>query len=99
MKQEVSIESTEFQPRKDYILVNAEELQDEKVTESGLVISLQRSSLERPTIGQIIAVGVEIEDLKIGDTVMWPQTDGIDIAFTDGDRVLLRYESILGSKK
>lgn len=99
MKQEVQLSSNEFQPKADYVLVSADKLENEKTTDSGLIISIQRSSLERPTVGRVIEVGQEVEDIKIDDIVLWPQTDGLDIAFTDGDFVLLRYESIIGMKK
>lgn len=99
MKQEVPIKSSEFQPKKTNILVKAVDLEKERVTESGLIISMTRSHLERPTVGEVIEVGSEIEDIKAGDIVLWPQTDGIDIAFTDQECVLLRYDSIIGSKK
>lgn len=98
MKQEVPIKSTEFQPKKDMLLVKAEAFEKEKKTEGGLIISISRSSLERPTVGTIVEVGAEV-DLEVGAVVLWPQTDGLDIEFTDGDFVLLRYDSIIGSKK
>lgn len=100
-KQKVYIESTEFQPKNEFILVKPEELKTEETTSSGLVISLNKNNraLDRPTSGRVIAVGKDIEDIPVGTFVFWPTTDGIDFEFNDGDFMLLRYASILGSKK
>jgi co-chaperonin GroES (HSP10) len=100
--QYVGIASTEFQPKNNYVLVNPVELEKgEKTTESGLIIAIaqNQSTLDRPTSGTVIAVGNDIEDLKEDMFIMWPMTDGIDLEFTDGIFMLLRYESIIGSKK
>ena len=100
--QQVNLESTEFQPKNEYLLVNPEALEKgEKKTDSGLIIALAQntSSLIRPTSGKVVAVGKDIEDIKEGDFVMWPGTDGLDIEFTDGLFVLLRYKSVIGSRK
>mgnify|MGYP006055709293 CR=1 FL=1 len=101
MKQQVSIASKQFQPRNEYVLVSPAEGVTEKTTESGIVISIgtKKSSLDRPTSGTIVSVGVDIEDLAPGDFVLWPGTDGLDLEMTDGDFVLLRNKSIIGSKK
>jgi co-chaperonin GroES (HSP10) len=99
MKQEVPIKSTEFMPKQEYLLVKPMTVETEKKTDSGLVISLNKSSLERPSMGEVLEVGSDIEDIKSGDTVLWPATDGLDFEFTDGDFVLLRYASVIGMKK
>jgi co-chaperonin GroES (HSP10) len=100
LKQEVQLKSTEFQPKQEYLLVKPVELdKGEKTTESGLIIPIARSSMERPTVGRVIEVGVDIEDIKIDDVILWPQTDGLDLQMEDGDFVLLRYASVIGSKK
>lgn len=99
-KQLVDIKSTEFQPKNEYVLVKPAEQQTEKTTESGLVISVApKSVLDRPSSGTVISVGSDIEDIAENDFVLWPSTDGLDLEFTDGDFMLIRYKSIIGSKK
>ena len=100
-KQKVYINSSEFQPKNEFILVKPEELKTEETTLSGLVISINKNNraMDRPTSGKVVAVGKDIEDIKEGTFVFWPTTDGIDFEFEDGDHILLRYASILGSKK
>jgi co-chaperonin GroES (HSP10) len=99
--QKVSMLSSEFQPKKEYILVKPDELEKEEVSESGLVLTLSShvSSLDRPSIGNVISVGQDISDILEGDTVLWPMSDGLDFEFKDGKFLLLRYASIIGSKK
>jgi co-chaperonin GroES (HSP10) len=98
--QKVQILSAEFKPKNEYLLVKPTDLVTEVVTESGLVISLKpQSSLERPTSGTVISVGSDIKDIEESDFVLWPMTDGLDLEFLDGQYVLLRYKSIIGSKK
>lgn len=97
--QKVDILSTSFQPKNEYILVKPVELPTEEKTESGLIISLKNSVLDRPTSGTVIAVGSDIDDISSGDFILWPSTDGLDIDFTDGAFMLLRYKSVIGTKK
>jgi len=99
--QRVYINGSEFQPKNNYVLVNPVELKSEEVTETGLVLGINenKSVINRPTMGDVIAIGKDIEDIAEGETVFWPNTDGIDFEFNDGIKVLLKYESIIGSKK
>lgn len=99
--QQVYIDSSEFKPKKDNILVKPIELKHEKVTESGLVVQVNanRSVTDRPTMGTVVAVGDDVQDISVGDVVFWPITDGLNFEFNDGIFILLRYESIIGSKK
>lgn len=99
-KQTVSLQSDEFQPKNEYVLVKPEAQAVEKTTDSGIVIPTPRSSsLDRPSSGVVVAVGSDIEDISEDDFVLWPDTDGIDLELTDGDYTLIRYKSIIGSKK
>ncbi len=102
LAQQVNLLSSEFQPKNEYILVKPEEIKaQEKTTESGLILAIQPkpSSLSRPTSGPVVAVGKDIEDIKEGDFILWPGTDGLDLEFIDGVFTLLRYKSVIGSKK
>lgn len=100
--QYVQILSTEFQPKNEFLLVKPQAAErTEQKTESGIVLAInpQKSSLDRPSSGSVIAVGSDIEDIKEGDFVLWPNTDGIDLEFVDGVFTLLRYKSVIGTKK
>ena len=78
----------------------------EEKTNTGIILSSKKSITDRPVSGVILAVGNEVEDLKVGDYVIFPSTDGIDLKFEDSDTLieqpqymLLRNESIIGLKK
>lgn len=97
--QRVKIDSTEFQPLNEFILVDPNNLQKEEELESGIIVINDYSVTDRPTSGTVLSVGSDIKDIKVGGYVLWPNTDGIDIEFDDGVKVLLRYKSIIGTRK
>lgn len=100
MAQRIKMNSSEFQPKNEYLLVKPEDLEKEEKSSSGIVLSTgPKSSLIRPTLGTVISVGSDIEDIKEQATVVWPETDGLDLEFNDGNYILIRYRSIVGSKK
>lgn len=96
--QEINIKSTEFQAKNEYILVKPVEIQ-EKVTESGLVLAFKPSVLDVSTSGTVVNVGKDITDIVEGDFIIWPASDGLELQFLDGLFRLLRYKSVIGSKK
>lgn len=96
----VDMESTEFQPKNDFLLVKTDKLIQEKISDGGIIMPQKHDSvLDRPTVGKVIALGKDIEDITVGQTVLWPHTDGINFEFNDGEYLLLRYKSIIGMKK
>lgn len=98
--QRVYVKSTEFQPQQDLILVKVVELHQEEKSASGLIISIKKESvINRPTSGEVISIGSKVENVQIGDFVFWPTADGIDFEFDDGNFLLLRDVSIIGTKK
>lgn len=100
-KQRVQFKSTEFQPKNEYVLVKPQELQKEELSDSGFVLSINKnqSSLIRPSTGRVISVGADIDDISPEMLIIWPETDGLDLAFDDGDYMLIRYRSVIGMKK
>jgi co-chaperonin GroES (HSP10) len=99
--QRVYIESEEFKPQNDFILVKPQEFKEEETTTSGIVLSQAKdqSGMERPTAGITVAIGDEVEGIVKDDFIMWPNTDGLNIEFNDGEFLLLRAKSIIGTKK
>lgn len=99
--QEVHMNSSDFVPRKETVLVKYQELEHTKEvkTAGGIIIQQeQRSSLERTTFGEVLAVGAELSWVNPKDVVVWANTDGINLKFNDGEFILLREHSILGKK-
>lgn len=100
--QRIYMESTEFKPKDEYVLVNPIELdKGEQVTESGIIMAFKQndSALDRPASGEVIEIGDAVDNTKVGEIIIWPDTDGIDLEFNDGVFLLLRMKSIIGSKK
>jgi len=97
--QVVPFKSEEFTPKNELILVKPADKETEKTTDAGIIIPLMDKSVvtSRQTFGEVVSVGKEIDDISVGDTVFWTNTDGIDFEFTDGEFMLLRYKSIIGS--
>lgn len=100
-KQRVYCKMEEFQPRPDLILVKPIELKGEETTESGIVFSLNanNSVLDRPSMGEVIAIGSKIEDIELGKTIFWAAQEGIDLEFDDSEGLVLRMNSVTGTKK
>jgi len=96
---QVQIKSAEFQPKNEYLLV-LKDSHSETVSQGGIVIPLMDTGVNaRSTSGTVISVGKDITDIAENDFVLWPGTDGLDIEFIDGEFLLLRYKSVIGTKK
>lgn len=98
-EQVIQLKSTEFAPRKDSILVKYDKPEQEVKTESGIVVQMHRSSLERQTYGEVVAVGTDVDWISEGEFVIWAMTDGINLELEDGEFLVLRETSILGKRK
>jgi co-chaperonin GroES (HSP10) len=69
-------------------------------TDSGILFNVNPSVIEdRPTKGEVIQVGDEITDIKVGDIIHFSKVAGEDLFFDDDIGVwyiILSYESIFG---
>lgn len=97
--------SKSFHPTNGYLLVKPRDLEQEETSEGGIVVTLKqnKSSLERSSSGEVVHVGLGEEKdefkLSVGDTIVWPESDGLDLKFDDGEFLLLRYKSVIGMVK
>ena len=92
---------SEFNPLQDFIVAKPVELaKGEEITESGLVLSMSQNNgvSDRPTYGEVISVGPETKNIKVGYTIYWPMQDGLDMEFKDGNFAMFRENSIIGYK-
>ena len=92
------MKSAEYCALDKYVLVKADEQSTEETSTSGIVISTRRSVLDRPCCGKVVAVAKNDKSIIKGDLVVWPNTDGIDTEFLDGDFIILKLDSIIGKK-
>lgn len=102
MIQEIKINSTEFKPLNDYLLVKVELFDEFEKSNGGILIYNEKSCLQRPGSGIAISCGENCKEIEDGDYVVFPNTDGIDVKFNDSDDknkfLLLRYASVIGKK-
>ena len=60
--------------------------QQEEVTKSGIVLP-GTASKEKPIIGEVLAVGRKIEEVKVGDKVIFEKYSGTEVK--DGEETYL----------
>lgn len=94
--QRINIESKEFMAQDEYILVKPFDTLKEETSAGGIVLQVEETALSRPTHGKVISVGSGVDAIDNEDEVFWPETDGLDLKFNDGEFVLLRQKSIVG---
>ena len=100
MTQRLYINSDEFVPTKGLALIKAIQLKKEEKSSSGIIISIRKESVvERPTAGEVISIGTECKNAEISKIVFWDMISGLDIEFDDGEFILIRDETIVGTKK
>lgn len=100
MTQRLYINSDEFIPTEGLALIKAIQLKKEETSATGIVISIRKESVvERPTAGEVISVGAECKNAEIGKVVFWDMVSGLDLEFNDGEFILIRDETIVGTKK
>ena len=82
-----------FQPLGKRVLVEREE--EIKTTASGIIIP-DNASKEKPSVGKVIAVSKEVEDVKVGDTVVFAKYSGSEINIDDKKYLALNLDDVLG---
>lgn len=94
------IKSEDFIPSEELILIKQQEIKKEETSTSGIVISLKKESItNRPGSGEVISIGHAVKNIQEKDFVFFPNTDGIDIEFDDGEFMLIREKSVIGKRK
>lgn len=73
------------------------EFKDENKSESGLFLGKTSKISERPKQGKVLQIGSDVKNIKIGDTVVFTATVGIDLELKDNKwYILLNTDKILG---
>ncbi len=81
-----------FRPLADRVY--AKVVSGEEKTESGLFIP--DTAKEKPQKAVVQAIGKEVEDVKVGDTVLFAKYSGNEIKIDDDDFIILKIDDILG---
>ncbi len=84
--------AVKFRPLKERVFVSYAAEPDK--TASGLYIP--DAAKEKPQKGVIEAIGSEVKDVKVGETVLFDKYSGSKINIDDEEYLILKEEDILG---
>ena len=81
-----------IKPLGERILI--EEVKQEEVTKSGIVLP-GTASKEKPIIGEVLAVGNEVSEVKVGEKVIYEKYTGTEVKDGDVEYLLIDMKNIL----
>ncbi|NOY83209.1 MAG: co-chaperone GroES [Nitrospirae bacterium] len=84
--------AVKFRPLKERVFVSY--AAEAEKTASGLYIP--DAAKEKPQKGQVEAIGSEVKDVKVGETVLFDKYSGSKINLEDTEYLILKEEDILG---
>ena len=68
--------------------------EQEEVTKSGIVLP-GTASKEKPIIGEVLAIGVKVEDIKVGNKVIFEKYSGTEIKDGEESYLILEKDNVL----
>lgn len=86
---------SKIQPLADRIVAEAIEASDK--TDSGFY--LPQDAKEKPQMAKVVAVGKAVEEVKKGDTIIYPKFGTTDIKVDTNEYIILKEEDVLGIVK
>ena len=81
-----------FKPLGERVLVERTEVENK--TASGIIIP--DNAKEKPQTAKVVAVGSKVEDIKVGEVVVFEQYRGTEIKLEAKDYLVLNVENIIG---
>lgn len=81
-----------IKPLGERVLIKQTE--QEEVTKSGIVLP-GTASKEKPIIGEVLAVGSKIEEVKIGDKVIFEKYSGTEVKDGEESYLILEKDNVL----
>jgi chaperonin GroES len=81
-----------FTPIDDRILVK----RAEEATQTASGIYIPDSAKEKPQRGEVKAVAKKVEDIKVGDTVVFSKYGAVELVLDGEEFIVLKLEDILG---
>lgn len=81
-----------LKPLKDRVFVSYSEEADR--TSGGLYVP--DTAKEKPQQGKVEAVGSEVKEVKVGDTILFDKYSGSKIKVNDTEHLIIKEEDILG---
>lgn len=59
------------------------------------ILYLPASAQESRVYGRVIAIGLDVEDVKVGDEILFGKNSGVKVSLGRGEAVILRESEIL----
>lgn len=84
-----------IQPLGDYVVAKGEEAASK--TASGLY--LPEKSQEKPKVAVVLAIGKKVEDVKVGDRIIYGGYSNEPIKYEGEEYILVKSENILATVK
>lgn len=81
-----------IKPLGERVLIKQTE--QEEVTKSGIVLP-GTASKEKPIIGEVLAIGVKVEDIKVGNKVIFEKYSGTEIKDGEESYLILEKDNVL----
>ena len=81
-----------FKPLGERVLVKRTEVENK--TASGIYIP--DNAKEKPHTAEVVAIGNKVEDVKVGDIIVFEQYRGTEIKLEGKDYLVLNVENIIG---
>ena len=91
-KEKKSAVAKNFQPRGDRVFVTYTEEMER--TSGGIYVP--DTAKEKPQRGTVQAIGKKVENVKVGDQVLFDKYSGSKLRIDDEDCLILKEEDILG---
>lgn len=80
--------SVKVQPQADYVVAQAEEAQTK--TASGLY--LPPSATEKPKVAHVVAIGSDVDEVKVGDRILYKnEFEAVNVK-VDGEAYIVIYK-------
>ena len=87
--------SVPIHPLADYVVAQQEEA--ESKTASGLY--LPEKAAEKPKTAKVVAVGKKVEDIKVGDRIIYKSYSSTDVKVEGTEYLIIDGEDILATVK
>ena len=81
-----------IKPLGERVLIKQTE--QEEVTKSGIVLP-GTASKEKPIIGEVLAIGLKIEEVKVGDKVIFEKYSGTEVKDGEESYLILEKDNVL----
>ncbi|RLA68633.1 MAG: co-chaperone GroES [Epsilonproteobacteria bacterium] len=84
-----------FQPLGNRVLV--ERLADATTTASGIIIP--DNAKEKPSHGKVVAISEEVEDINVGNTVVFGKYSGNELSLDGTEYLIMEADELFGIMK